>query len=79
MFRGVMTELQHQYAAGLEQLCRLRDQRRVDFRAGFAAEKRDGGLVLADFAWQRRRFLAADVGRVAGDEIEGAWLVTRDS
>ena len=57
---------------GLSNRCRLRDERRVDFRPGFAAEERDGGLMLADLARQRRRFLAADVGRVAGDEIEGA-------
>ena len=50
MLGGVVTKLQHQNAAGFEQYCRLRDERRVDFRPGFAAEKRDGGLMLADFA-----------------------------
>ena len=66
----MMTEFQHEYAAGFEQRCRLRDQWRVDFRADFAAEEGNGGFMVTDLARQRRRFPAADVGRIAGDEIK---------
>ena len=70
MFRGVMAKLQNKYAAGFQECRRLRDERPVNFRPGFAAEERDVRLMLADFERQRQSFQAADVGRVAGDEIE---------
>src|SRR5258708_6585801 len=66
---GVMTEFQNEDAARSEQDYRLRNNRGVEFRARFAAEKRLFWFVLANFARQRLRFPAADVGRVAGNEI----------
>ena len=70
MLRGVVAEFEHQNSTGLEKQCRLCDQRRVNLRARFAAEKRRVRLVVADFARQRRGFVEGDVGGIAGDEIE---------
>ncbi len=70
MFRGIMAELQHKKSAGFDQYRGLRDQRRIDFRADFAAEERLFRLVLAHLARQRCRILAADVGRITRDHIK---------
>ena len=48
----------------------LRDQIGVEFVAFFAAEESDFGFVVADFARERWRFAAADVRRIADDEVE---------
>jgi hypothetical protein len=53
----------------------LGDQVGVEFVAFFAAEEGAGGFVVADFARERGGFTEADVGRVAGDEIERKWRV----
>ena len=46
--------------------------------AVFATVKGRCRLMLAHFAWQRRRLAAADVWRVADDQIEGRHLAISD-
>src|SRR6266851_2056205 len=67
---GVMTEFQNEDAARSEQDYLLRNKRGVEFRARFTTEERHFRFMFANFARQRPRFPAADVGRVAGDEVE---------
>ena len=68
---AVVAELEDEDAAGLEMRGGLRDENGVEFVAFFAAVESDFRFVIADFAHERRCFAAADVGRIAGDEIEG--------
>jgi len=65
-----VAEFQDENAAGLEMRGGLRDEIGVEFVAFFAAVKSDFRFVIADFAHECGGFAAADVGRVAGDEIE---------
>ena len=44
-----MAEFEHQYATGLEVLCGLSDETRIEFVAFFAAVQRDFGFMLANF------------------------------
>ena len=65
------TDFADEDSAGAQELRRLRNERRVNFRAVRAAKKRGVRLVLADFALESGRVGAGDVGRIADDEIEG--------
>ncbi len=65
-----MAEFENEYAAGLEVRGGLDDEIAIEFVAFFAAVERDFRFVIADFAHERGGFAAADVGRVAGDQIE---------
>jgi len=67
---AVVAEFEDEDAAGLEVRRSLRDEIGVEFVAFFAAVERDFRFMIADFAHERCGFAAADVGRVAGDEIE---------
>src|SRR5258708_8515625 len=53
-----------------------RDETGVEFVAFFASAKCDFCFVVADFAHEGCGFAAADVGRVAGDQVEEKWRVT---
>jgi hypothetical protein len=68
---AVVAEFEDEDAAGLKMRGGLRDEIGVEFVAFFAAVERDFRFVIADFAHERCGFAAADVRRVAGDEIEG--------
>ncbi len=65
-----MAEFEDEEAAGLEVRDGLHDEIGVEFVAFFAAVECDFCFVIADFAHERRCFAAADVGRIASDEIE---------
>jgi hypothetical protein len=67
---AVVAEFEDEDAAGLEMGGGLGDETGVEFVAFFAAVEGDFRFVIADFAHERAGFAAADVGRVAGDEIE---------
>jgi hypothetical protein len=67
---AVVAEFEDEDAAGLEVRGGLRDEIGVEFVAFFAAVESDFRFVIADFAHEGCGFAAADVGRVADDEIE---------
>jgi len=66
----VVAEFEDEDAAWLEVRGGLRDEIGVEFVAFFAAVESDFRFVIADFAHEGCGFAAANVGRVAGDEIE---------
>src|SRR5712691_9685700 len=68
----VIAQLENQDAARHQKPLRLADQRRIDLEALLATKQRFARFVPAHFAGQRFSFAAADVGRVADDETEGA-------
>ena len=67
---AVVAEFEDEDATGLEMRGGLRDEIGVEFVAFFAAVESDFRFVIADFAHEGGGFAVADVGRVAGDEIE---------
>jgi hypothetical protein len=68
---AVVAEFEDEDAAGLEMCSRLRNEVGIELVAFFAAVESDFRFVVADFTHERCGFAAADVRRVAGDEIEG--------
>src|SRR5260370_5756980 len=75
---GVVSQLEDKDSSGLHALRRLADQRLIKVVSAFAGIKRQLWLVLADLPLEGRFFIAADVGRIADDEIEQKRLVTHD-
>ena len=71
-----MAEFEDENATGSKMRCSLRNELSVKLVAFFAAIERDFWFVLADFAHQRCPFSAADVGRIADDEVEKKWRGT---
>ena len=69
-WEAVVAEFQHEDAARFQVLRGLRDQVGVEFVAFFASEEGGVGFVVADFAGEGVGFTAADVGRIAGDEVK---------
>src|ERR1700674_419169 len=67
---AVVAEFEDDYAAGIEMRGGLGDEIGVEFVAFFAAVESDFRFVIADFAHKSCGFAAADVGRVAGDQIQ---------
>lgn len=65
-----MAEFEDEEAAGFEMRGGLRDEIGVEFVAFFAAVKCNFGFVVADFAFECFLFAAADVRRIADDQIE---------
>ena len=65
-----MAEFEDEDAAWLKVRGGLRDEIGVEFVAFFAAVERDFRLVIADFAHEGCGFAAADVGRVADDQVD---------
>ena len=65
-----MAEFEDDYAAGIEMRGGLGDEIGVEFVAFFAAVESDFWFVIADFAHEGCGFAAADVRRVADDQIE---------
>jgi len=63
----IVAEFEDQNAAGFEMCSRLRDQVGVEFVAFFAAEKSNGGFVVANFGRESCRFTPRDVRRIADD------------
>src|SRR5712691_3985282 len=68
----VIAQLENQDATRRQKPLRLADKRRIDLETLLAAKQRFARFVAAHFAGQRFSFMAADVGRVAGDETKGA-------
>jgi len=67
---AAVTEFEDKEAGGFEMRGGLSDEISIEFVTFFAAVESDFWFVVADFAHQRGGFAAADVRRVAGDEIE---------
>ena len=67
---AVVAEFEDEDATGLEVRGGLRDEIGVELVAFFAAVESDFWFVIADFAHEAGGFAAADVGRVAGYQIE---------
>src|SRR5690349_17750854 len=72
----IVAEFEDEDPTGLEVRGGLRDEIGVKLVAFFTAVECDFGFVIADFAHERRCFAPADVGRIAGNEIEKKWRVT---
>ncbi len=70
-----MAELENEKAAGFYVASSFGDEPAIEFVAFFAAEKRDGWFVLADFDWKAECLFAADVGRVGNYKIKENWRV----
>jgi len=67
---AIVAEFEDKDAAGFEMRGRLRNEMGVEFVALFAAVESDFRFVIAHFAHKSWCFVAADVGRVARDQIE---------
>lgn len=65
-----MAEFEDEQAAGFEVASGFGDELGIEFVAFFAAEEGGVRFVFADFAREGGGFVAADVGRIADDEIE---------
>ena len=66
----VVSDLEHQPAAGFERSMRLRDQPSIYRKPVAGRDKRDARFMIADLGRQRLMFSWIDVRRVAHDEIE---------
>jgi len=66
-----VAEFQDQDSGWLEMRGGLRDEIGVEFVAFFTAIESDFWFMIADLAHERCGFVAADVGRIAGDQMEG--------
>jgi len=66
----IVAEFEDEDAAGFKMRGGLRDEIAVEFVAFFAAVECDFRFVIPDFAHERWGFAAADVGRIAGDQIK---------
>ena len=75
---SVVAEFEDEDAAGFEMRGGMGDEVGVEFVAFFATVERDFRFVIADFAHERFGFAAADVGRVADDEVKEERRRARD-
>ena len=73
-----MAQFDHEDSAGLEARGGLCDEIGIEFVAFFAAEERDRGFVVVHLACKCCCFAAANVGRIAYDEVEKKRLVISD-
>jgi len=72
----IVPQLEDEQAARPQELTRLTNERRINLEAGLAGDEGLGGFVLANVAREEMFFSAANVGRVADNQVKRCvnWL-----
>src|SRR5690348_15911158 len=76
--QAIMAEFEDQDATGLKMPSCFCDETGIKFITFLTPVKRDFRFVFADFAHQCESFTAADIRRIADNQIKRRWLVTHD-